>query len=198
MSEPTPEINNNIACNRIIVRAEPPYHLSSIGAVQYRRRMVGDRCWCVSCGQHTRVERIVTKQMILSSMDNGYILESSTCNVGYGALILRTTWGQFLCVKCFGFGFGKTNHTPPSAPIGIMSDARHGFDEGGNSNAIISSPGQPSPGQKLLSSMVLGDGSFEASMKERSRVSSSTSHNAYSINFNTCHPSKHPASIVRR
>jgi hypothetical protein len=81
------------------------------------------------------------------------------------------------------FGKPTTAHTTIN-PVGIMSDARHGFDEGGNSNAIIPSPGQPSPGQKLLSSMVLGDGSFEASMKERSRVSSSISHIAYSINFN--------------
>jgi hypothetical protein len=54
------------------------------------------------------------------------------------------------------------------------SDANYDYDGGGGTtnNAIIPSPaGHPSPGQKLLSSMVLGDGSFEASMKERSRVS---------------------------
>ena len=97
----------------------------------------------------------------------------------------------------------RINHT--SNPIGIMSDARHGFDEGGNSNAIIPSPGQPSPGQKLLSSMVLGDGSFEASMKERSRVSSSKSHIAYSplnsihvIPPNTLHPSSADEKGKRR
>jgi hypothetical protein len=56
-------------------------------------------------------------------------------------------------------------------PNGSMHAARYDFDEDGNRNAILSSPAQPSPHQKLLSSMVLGDGSFEASMKERSRVS---------------------------
>ena len=57
----------------------------------------------------------------------------------------------------------------------MMRDASYDYDGGGGggtSNAIVPSPvGHPSPGQKLLSSMVLGDGSFEASMKERSRVS---------------------------
>jgi len=40
--------------------------------------------------------------------------------------------------------------------------------EGGNeSNAIV----YPSPHQKKLGSMVVGDGGFESMMKERSRVS---------------------------
>jgi hypothetical protein len=64
---------------------------------------------------------------------------------------------------------------PNSGNMSETSEASsYDYDGGGGttSNAIIPSPvGQPSPGQKLLSSMVLGDGSFEASMKERSRVS---------------------------
>lgn len=51
-----------------------------------------------------------------------------------------------------------------------MSEASYDYDGGSTNNDIIPSPVQPSPSQKLLSSMVLGDGSFEASMKERSRM----------------------------
>jgi hypothetical protein len=69
-----------------------------------------------------------------------------------------------------GFALNKKSHTMSETSEASSYD----YDGGGGttSNAIIPSPaGQPSPGQKLLSSMVLGDGSFEASMKERSRVS---------------------------
>ena len=60
--------------------------------------------------------------------------------------------------------------TLPLAFYIIMNEpqSRSGFDNDGiNGNVLV----MPSPGQKKLSSMVLGDGNFEEMMKERSRVS---------------------------
>mmetsp|Transcript_28772 Transcript_28772/g.61356 ORF Transcript_28772/g.61356 Transcript_28772/m.61356 type:complete len:274 (+) Transcript_28772:106-927(+) len=53
-----------------------------------------------------------------------------------------------------------------------MNKSQSGFDEGGNNAIVVGEPDQlfSSPEQKKLSSMVLGDGSFEDMMKERSRM----------------------------
>ncbi|KAL7534929.1 hypothetical protein ACHAWF_004994 [Thalassiosira exigua] len=57
---------------------------------------------------------------------------------------------------------------------GSMNDPlSSGSEDEGNNNAIVIEPQElaiPSPGQKKLSSMVIGDGGFEAMMKERSRM----------------------------